>query len=430
MEVQFVPITVELAYWFNHKRDDLPAATRELLEGEPILDALWDSISPDQRRDAAAQWDYQHDPATEQERQHFWNIWCEIDELETEVKRLKELRPTSYEGDYVKKKEIRELEVRIGLLNKSLDDPHLQDSDEQEAAPPLQISTNVPADPQDKVIVNAHKIEMGVNDPHFEQPSSVTDPLVPEQDDFEPVAQPIAKTPVSSESATASSVAAQELKNQDSDSAPSNCLILKGDFWQVRFKGREVLLKSTTGLHLLRHLLRHPHKGYSVYEIQALLYPVDPSLIASVTVENSEDVDCSEDVDASEELNLDGATDLGPVMDYKSIAAYKVRLKSLAETIQDRKEKGDTKGAHKAQDEMDQIIDYMSGGQNRDGKSRRMGGDYEKTRVRIGVAINRVKEKLGKALPELMDHLSHSLQAGAECKYDPEIEINWDFGDS
>jgi len=421
MEVPFVPLTLELAHMFDRKRDELPEATRELIAGELILDSLWDSISPDQRRDATAQWDYQHDPATEQERQHFWNIWCEIDELETEVERLKELRPTSYEGDYVKKNEIRQLEDRIGLFKKSLDEPHLQGNDEQEAAPFLQISPNVPADKNVKTAACGFTIEGAVDDPHVEQPSPATDPRVPVQGNLEPVAQTTTEAPVSSEPAVLSNGAKPELKDQSNERVPLNCLVHMGDFWKVRFNGKEALLQSTDGLHLLRILLRRPHKGHSVYELQTMLSPVDPSLIASAMAEDSEDVD------SSEELNLDGATGLGPTMDSKGLAVIKAKLKSLQETKEDRLERFDTKGAEKAQHEIEQIISYILGAQGLGGKARRIGGGNEVLRSRMGQKISRVKKQVGRNLPELERHLTRSLRAGAECIYDPDPKIDWIF---
>lgn len=410
LEVPFVPLTLQLACWFHHKFNELPEATRKLLIEIPILNTQWDSIAPVQRRDAAGQWDYHHDPATEPERQYYWNIWCEIDEVETEVTRLKGLQPLSYEGDHVKRREIRDLEARIERLKKSLDNPLSEVYEALEVTPWLQISSNVQQ--AAKEAEDSLNIGALASAPNAEQSLPDTNDLrtqVP--DGLARVAQPI-------------EVAAPESEEQRSDGTPANCLIHMGDFWQVRFGGKETLLRSSRGLYLLRHLLRHPHKGFSIYDLRTLLDPVDPSLIGSARAQNPEEVD------SSEGLNLDGATDLGRITDKKGIAAYETRLKTLKETLEDKKARGDTEGAEKAQDEFDQITLHLLGGTDRDGKSRRMGGDFEKTRIRFGVSISRIKTKFKKNLPELTGHLDRCIQSGAECKYNPELEVNWDFGDS
>lgn len=41
----------------------------------------WDELSPEQRRSAALQLDYQQDPATEQERCEWWTFFLHMDEL-------------------------------------------------------------------------------------------------------------------------------------------------------------------------------------------------------------------------------------------------------------------------------------------------------------------------------------------------------------
>lgn len=42
----------------------------------------WDDINPDQRRSIALQLDYQHDPATKQDRQYWWDFFWRKEALE------------------------------------------------------------------------------------------------------------------------------------------------------------------------------------------------------------------------------------------------------------------------------------------------------------------------------------------------------------
>src|SRR4030067_885172 len=45
----------------------------------------WDDLSPDQRCSVAQQWDYQHDPATEQDRQFWWDFFVRKNAIEKQI---------------------------------------------------------------------------------------------------------------------------------------------------------------------------------------------------------------------------------------------------------------------------------------------------------------------------------------------------------
>lgn len=80
----FESLTAALGGWFDQPLADLPDAQRRRVE-QDFRPMGWDTLTPDQRRSVAAQWDYQHDPATEEEREQFWKLWCEYDEVKRKV---------------------------------------------------------------------------------------------------------------------------------------------------------------------------------------------------------------------------------------------------------------------------------------------------------------------------------------------------------
>ncbi len=428
MDVPFVPLTLQLAQWFDHDREALPESVRDLLKDKLILDTLWDSISPDQRRSAAAQWDYQHDPALEQERTHYWNLWCEIDELETELKRLKELRPVSYEGDHVKRKEIRDLESRIALFKENLDSPFAGENEESAKNRQLKLSTSVVRTSEEASEVVVKRL-LGATGSELR-----TEPLVPDEavlsmplpGVLDDVSQGVGPPRLDKTSEALPNASPSNADQLSTDREPCYRLIHCGDFWRVQFGAREVLLKTTVGLHLLRHLLRHAGKSYTPYELRMLMHPVAPEFLPG-SVEESEKDDDQEEF--SEEFSLDGADDSGQVIDDKTRSHAIAKMKSLQELREDKLERGDDEGAAKAADEIDEIASYLTAAQGLNGKSRKMGGDFERVRLWIAVNITRVKQQIDKELPEMTAHLNRSLRIGTTCIYDPEIEIDWNFGD-
>lgn len=83
----FESLSVALEGYFDKPLDELPNAQRERVECD-FFPMPWDGLSPDQRRGVAAQWDYQHDPATEERRtaewEEFivdWDYWQKLSSL-------------------------------------------------------------------------------------------------------------------------------------------------------------------------------------------------------------------------------------------------------------------------------------------------------------------------------------------------------------
>lgn len=66
----FSSLAAILEGWFEKPLIDLPEELRQRVKYE-FLPLCWDDLAPDQRRSVSLQWDYQHDPSTEQERT-FW----------------------------------------------------------------------------------------------------------------------------------------------------------------------------------------------------------------------------------------------------------------------------------------------------------------------------------------------------------------------
>lgn len=105
----FESLTLALEGWFSSPLGDLPVSLRERVK-QDLFPLPWDELSADQRCEAALQWDFQNDPATEQERELWFNLevrkreiknqtgeWEAVDsptatDLATKEARLQELR--------------------------------------------------------------------------------------------------------------------------------------------------------------------------------------------------------------------------------------------------------------------------------------------------------------------------------------------------
>jgi hypothetical protein len=79
----FESLTLALEGEFEKTLDELPDALRHRVEHTFLVP--WGSLSPSQRRSLTEQWDYQHDPATEVERQYWWDFFQRRRELEKQI---------------------------------------------------------------------------------------------------------------------------------------------------------------------------------------------------------------------------------------------------------------------------------------------------------------------------------------------------------
>ncbi len=80
----FDALTFALEHWFDSALCDLPDTLRQRVEHE-FVPMPWDNLSAGQRRSVALQLDYQHDPATEQDRKYWWDFFEKVDSLKTQV---------------------------------------------------------------------------------------------------------------------------------------------------------------------------------------------------------------------------------------------------------------------------------------------------------------------------------------------------------
>lgn len=70
--------------WFDKPLADLPEALRQRVEQE-FSPMPWDQLSPAGRRSVALQLDYQHDPATAEERRLWWDFYQRVDAVKDQI---------------------------------------------------------------------------------------------------------------------------------------------------------------------------------------------------------------------------------------------------------------------------------------------------------------------------------------------------------
>lgn len=64
--------------YLNRSLDELPEDMRQCVARDSILSVLWDDLTPEQRRYAAEQWDYQNNPANDEDRVHWFDYYWSL----------------------------------------------------------------------------------------------------------------------------------------------------------------------------------------------------------------------------------------------------------------------------------------------------------------------------------------------------------------
>jgi len=80
----FESLTNALEKWFTQPLEKLPKELQQRIE-QDFSPMPWDRLTGEQRRSLALQWDYQNDPATAKDRQHWWDFFERMDVIKAQI---------------------------------------------------------------------------------------------------------------------------------------------------------------------------------------------------------------------------------------------------------------------------------------------------------------------------------------------------------
>ncbi len=152
----------------------------------------------------------------------------------------------------------------------------------------------------------------------------------------------------------------------------------EGDYWALRFRGREARLRHAKGLGYLAVLLEHPGTDIHVFEIVAAADGAAPREPSAIT-------------ERGEDLRADDAAGAGPALDAHAKAAYRARVEELREELEEARAWTDLERAARAQEELDFIARELARALGLGGRDRPMASQAERARQNVGRAIHKVR---------------------------------------
>ncbi len=201
-----------------------------------------------------------------------------------------------------------------------------------------------------------------------------------------------------------------------------------GDFWTVGYGEKVFRLKDSTGFAYIGHLLRYPATEFHVLDLGAHGTSGHEASGDKATLSAGSSSLSTEELEASG-IHVGNLGDAGEVLDDQAKAAYKARLRELAEELEDAKEFGNIERAAKAEEEIDALSAELSRGVGLGGRRRRAGSATERARQRAKKGIKTAIDRIAKNDPALGRMLAQRIRTGIYCSYrpDPNFPVEWQF---
>lgn len=167
----------------------------------------------------------------------------------------------------------------------------------------------------------------------------------------------------------------------------------EGELWTASFEGTTVQLVDVKGFGDLARLLARP--GIEVH--------------------------CLELADRPGEAPGAGDT----VLDERARREIRTRAADLQHDIEDADRAHDLGRAERAREELDRLVDTLTGAMGLRGRARALGSPAERARSAVTWRIRSAIRRIAAAHPRLGRHLENAVRTGHFCVYQPETPIDW-----
>ena len=170
------------------------------------------------------------------------------------------------------------------------------------------------------------------------------------------------------------------------------CFRREGSVWRLEFDGLSVQLTHQKGFTDIARLLERP--GVEMHCLELADRPAETSGTA-------------------------------PQLDERARREIQARARELQREIDMADGDHDPARAERAREELDQIVELLSGALGLGGRSRSLGSAAERARSAVTWRIRSSVKKISKAHPRLGRHLENAVRTGTFCLYQPERPVDW-----
>jgi hypothetical protein len=192
------------------------------------------------------------------------------------------------------------------------------------------------------------------------------------------------------------------------------CMRREGDVWSFEYGGRTTRVRDAKGMRHIATLLRTP--GVEVHALELV---------------GGEGAGTSAAAAADAGLTSDGTSGAGPLLDDQAKRAYRERIAELEDELEEAREFNDPERVAAAREELDFVVQELSGAVGLGGRDRETGSNAERARVNATRAIRTQIKRIAELDPELGHELDATLRTGTFCVYepDPRRPLTWSVED-
>ena len=191
-----------------------------------------------------------------------------------------------------------------------------------------------------------------------------------------------------------------------------------GDFWTVRYKGKEKFIKHTKGMDYIAYLFRHQAQDIHSMELYQAITEGIPDTDTRMSKMSSKKIESDEGLSKEDKEKYKMLT---PEV-LKTLENHRKQL----ETSRDKAMmENDSAKEAEISSELEKIENYIKKNTNKWGKPRDFPDRTEKMRISINKAIKTAKNNIDKVHKELFSHIDKYLETGTYNIYRPEIPIIW-----
>ena len=200
----------------------------------------------------------------------------------------------------------------------------------------------------------------------------------------------------------------------------ANVLRKEGDYWTIRYEGKEIRLNDSKGLHDIAYLLARPGQHIHVFELVRSLekQPVEAraGLLDGMSAEQLEEEDLRK--------SALGGAGLAPDLD-ETIAQCRRQLDECRDDLEEAERLNDIGTATSLKKEIEFIEKYLREAYATRRHARSAADPSEKARKAVSKRIIESRDRMKNEHPFLWQHLKAHLHTGTLCSYTPEEPCDW-----
>ena len=197
-----------------------------------------------------------------------------------------------------------------------------------------------------------------------------------------------------------------------------NRLNKSGDYWEISFNGKKLMIHNSLGINLISQLLSHPGKSIHVTQLFSIIDGSDFVPIRHNLEQLSDEQLFEIGLSRSK---LDNSYD---IVDEKALQNVKKQKSKVEERLEVNYYTEPDKRL-KDRQQLDYLNRYLGAVQNIGGRSRKAANSVERTRIRAKRAITRTLVKIRSSHVELWKHLNSTIRTGTSCVYIPDKPTDW-----